>query len=143
MKSLTVFLLVGTMWAQTPRAATLAQQKECANQAAKVFQRDKETGTKVVTSDYTSHYDPKANICYVRIMQTLMNGKVPSTSDVVYDAFERRVYANYLWINSEGKKYWEVSPMECAVHPIGKDEITCKSAPEFDELVEDLLGIGK
>jgi len=38
-----------------------------------------------------------------------------SNSIVVYDAFQGRVYANYIWINAKGKKYWEVAPTECDV----------------------------
>jgi hypothetical protein len=65
-----------------------------------------------------------------------------STTRVVYDAFEGRVYADYLWISDKVKKFWEVPPMSCSVKPRGQDEITCKSSAEFDRLVDKHFGIG-
>jgi hypothetical protein len=122
----------------TPQAATLAQQKMCDEQAGKKFHENRpDKGS--YESDYTSHYDPTVNVCYIRIHS--IGAKPPSVSDVVYDAFGGRIFANYMWINSENKKYWEVSPMMCEIHIPGKPDETCKSDTQFDELTEKYFGV--
>jgi hypothetical protein len=125
-----------------PEAATLAQQKMCDDQAAKKFHDNESTslhvGDKPLYS-YTSHYDPTVNICYVRVHT--FGGTPPSVSDVVYDAFGGRVYASYFWINSQNKKYWEVSPTECDINIPGKPEQKCTTDTEFDELTEKYFGV--
>jgi len=92
-----------------PEAATLAQQKMCDEQASKKFHDDESTslytGEKPIYS-YTSHYDPLVNVCYVRVHS--VGGTPMLVSDVVYDAFGGRVYANFIWIGDQKKKYWEV-----------------------------------
>lgn len=121
----------------------------CAEQAKKDFDEDQrqyresfgKTGSQF--SDYTSHFDPQRNICYVRIDVSLINGKIPSTAINVYDAFERRVYASYSWVNAQNKKYWEVKPLECEVDPPKETKITCGSSEEFDQLVEKWFGVAK
>src|ERR1039458_7448224 len=77
----------------TPVTASLAQQKMCDEQAAKKF-RENTTGSKTVNS-YTSRYDPSVNVCYIRVHS--IGGNPPMVTDVVYDAFGGRVYANYMW----------------------------------------------
>ena len=124
-----------------PRLATLAQQKMCAEQSEKQFNS---TGaSKSSAADFTSHYDARANVCYIMVHDAGVSYGNPTVSDVVYDAYEGRVYANYMWINSQKKKYWEVGPMECDVKPRGQPEITCKSSNEFEELIDKYFGIGR
>src|ERR1035438_6326439 len=97
----------------TPIAATLAQQKMCEEQAAKRYLEDKNRDDFGLNKknppieSYTSHFDPSVNVCYVRINST--TGNPSGGTDVVYDAFGGRVFATYIWINIEGKKYYEVS----------------------------------
>lgn len=105
----------------TPVAANLAQQKICDEQAAKKFS---ENGHGSLDS-YTSHYDPTVNVCYIRVHS--FAGNPPVVADVVYDAFGGRVYANYVWINSQNKEYWGVSPSTCEIHVPGKPDETCKT----------------
>lgn len=128
----------------TPEAATLAQQKMCDEQAGKKFHEDERTalhvGEKPLYS-YTSHYDPMVNVCYVRVHS--YGGTPLMVSDVVYDAFGGRVYASYIWINSQNKKYWEVSPSECDIDIPGKLEEKCTTDTEFDELTEKYFGVTK
>ena len=50
----------------TPRKATLAEQKACSEQAAKVFNEHFPDSS---DATYTSHYDPEANVCYAHITQ--------------------------------------------------------------------------
>ena len=128
----------------SPVAATLAQQKMCDEQAGKKFRENDSSDNSVPkdknnTSSYTSHYDPTVNVCYVRVHS--MGWKPASVADVVYDAFGGRVYANYIWVNSRNKRYWEVPPSMCEIHIPGKAEETCKSDKEFDELTEKYFGV--
>ena len=127
--------------APKPRLATLQQQKMCDEQAKKKFHEDnpKPNGT----TDYTSHYDARANVCYMMVHYVSTEGGKASVLDNVYDAFEGRTYASYTWINSEGKKYWEVAPMECWVKPLGQQKQTCKDSAEFEAMVDKNFGIGK
>jgi hypothetical protein len=128
------------------RQATLAQQKMCADQAQRsfnesAFSEPKKTDTE--SYEYTSHYDAAANVCYIMVHGAPTGRGALSSSDVVYDAFEGRVYANYIWINTENKKYWEVPPTECSVKPRGGDEIICRSSDEFETLIDKHFGIGR
>ena len=120
----------------TPEAASLAQQKMCDEQAGKKF-RENGPGT---YDSYTSHYDPTVNVCYVRV-DSLPAGKFPVISDVVYDAFGGRIYANFMWINSRNKPAFEVAPSQCEIHIPGRPDQACKTAEEFDELTEKYFGV--
>ena len=145
------FLLTGVLFgqikaSQSPkephRLATLAQQKMCDEKAKKKFSEDNPHPNPMTS--YTSHYDAIANVCYVMVhhVSVLSSGK-PVFSDVVYDAFEGRVYARYVWLNVENKKNSEVTPTECWVKPLGKTEKQpCSSSDEFEELVDKYFGIG-
>jgi hypothetical protein len=130
---------------QDARPPNLAEQKMCSEQAKKSFDdytKQKVQGVKPLSQDYTSHYDPKATICYVLIEDTSMTGTGEmSTSYTVFDAFERRLFANYLWITQKGKKYWEVKPMECSVTVQGQD-VKCTSDDEFKKMVTEKFGLG-
>jgi hypothetical protein len=48
----------------SPRAATLAQQKMCDEQARKKF-NEENASTK--GAEYTSHYDAHMNVCYIMV----------------------------------------------------------------------------
>jgi hypothetical protein len=129
----------------TPEAASLSQQKMCDEQAAKRFHENENSDDfhlkkkNPPISDYTSHYDPAVNVCYVRIHSITAN---PATvGDTVYDAFGGRVFASYVWVNPQGKTFWEVSPSECTIHIPGKPDEKCKTDTEFDELTEKYFGV--
>lgn len=117
------------------RAPTLNEQAKCARQAREEFARG---GWKVdAFTNFTDHYSPKLGRCFYEVVDTSMtSGKIPSSSRLVGDAFEGTVYAKYGWMNSEGKKFWEVAPYECSVN--GE---SCKSSDEFDSLVAKDFGI--
>ncbi len=124
----------------TPVAASLVQQKMCDEQAAKKFS---ENGHGAIDT-YTSHYDPTVNVCYIRIHSSA--GNPPVVTDVVYDAFGGRLYANYMWVNSQDKRYWtkeywEVPPSTCEIHIPNKSVEKCKTAAEFDKLTEKYFGV--
>jgi hypothetical protein len=126
-----------------PRLATLSQQKMCDEQAEKQFKIYGTPAKGDTANEYVSHYDARANVCYMMIHRGGISYGNPTVSNVVSDAFEGRVYANYIWINSGKKKYWEVAPMECDVKPRGQPEIKCKSSDEFDALIDKYFGIGR
>jgi hypothetical protein len=143
--------LVPSAFAQA-RHASLSDQKMCAAQAKKAFlesDSSKEWNPSdkirnVSPPDFTSHFDPTANVCYVLVsMNYIDDTKTIWTSIVVYDAFEGRGYANYLWHTDKVKKYWEQPPMACSVKPRGQPEILCKSSDEFNELIDKHFGIGR
>jgi hypothetical protein len=144
---------VGAQPLFTPEPASLAQQKMCDEQAGKKY-RDFQTPDSATKdfdrnneslSSYTSHYDPTENICYIRINTTsaAKNGKGSMVSEVVFDAFGGREYAEYTWINSENKKFYEVAPSVCEIEIPGKPQQLCKSDTEFDELTEQYFGVTK
>jgi hypothetical protein len=133
------FVVLGTASApaqgSAPRDATLAQQKMCDVQANKKF-NESEASSKSSNSEYTSHYDARANVCYIMVHQGAHGGMV-GFSYLVYDAFEGRVYGSYVWVNSENK-----TPVACWVKPLGQKKIQCKTDDEFEELVDKYFGIG-
>jgi hypothetical protein len=118
----------------TPLAATLAQQKMCDEQAAKKF-RENGHGS---YDTYTSHYDPLVNVCYTRVHSFAIGLGI---SDVVFDAFGGRIYANYTWSNPEHKPVGEVTPSQCEVHIPGKPVEKCTTDTQFNELTEKYFGV--
>jgi hypothetical protein len=120
----------------------------CADQAKKAFADTDTSSTKdfyYTRYDYVSHYDPKANVCYI---MTTSYSFMRSTGSrplayLVFDAFEGRVYANFIRIAQKGKADYEAKPMECSIKPHGQKEITCKDSDEFEALVEKNFGIAQ
>jgi hypothetical protein len=124
-----------------PRSATLQQQKMCAEQADKKFgeldeykpsQRQADIGEDI---EHTSHFEAGANVCYVTAYMLLQQ-------DEVYDAFEGRRYARFLYLG-QGKKYDDTDPVDCRLKPRGQTEIKCNSWAEYQELIEKHFGIGQ
>jgi len=112
------------------KAANLDLQEQCANQASSAF---RELGWKKEPSaGYANHYHEKLNKCFIEIYSM----KAPSVSMSVSDAFEGKVYAEYFWINTHGRKYWEVRPDTCKVTLLSGHEQTCKSQEEFEQLIK-------
>lgn len=140
-----LILAVSALGQAAPRSATLAQQKMCADQARRAFKEFYSPSKDGISYDYTSHYDTRANVCYILVHGggVFRDTGSPSVSNTVFDAFEGRTFASYMWINSENKKYWEVAPMECTVTPRGQEEILCKSSGEFEKLIDKYFGIGR
>ena len=118
----------------------MEQQKMCDEQARKKFNEDYGT-RKGYDYEYTSHFDARANVCYMLVHGTA--DACCTVSYLVYDAFEGRVYASYVWINPEHKKGWEVDPTDCSVKPRGQASIVCKSSDEFEDLVDKYFGISR
>lgn len=127
--------------------ASLSEQKTCADQAKKFFnETDYSDNSKhPVKNEFTSHYDATSKVCYVRIDYNHLDSgtKVLSVGSYVFDAFEGRNFASYIWFSDPKKKYWEVKPMECWVKPIKGSKTECKSTEEFEELVDRFFGLGE
>jgi hypothetical protein len=119
-----------------PRQATLTQQKMCADQAKKIFHQDNPTKPEhAVTWQYTSHYEPHTNVCYIMTWVVTLEEKSANISHAVYDAFEGRVYGSFTQIGDH--------VVDCKITPPGQDAIVCKTNDEFQHLVESHFGIAK
>jgi hypothetical protein len=117
--------------AETPSVASLDLQEKCAKQAAIAFHQQ---GFSENDADYVNHYNVKLGRCFIQITKTSMSGNFPATTKSLSDAFEGKEFGSYLWINTEGKKYWEVAPRMCSVTLPTGEERTCTSDTEYDEL---------
>jgi hypothetical protein len=130
------------------RAATLAEQKLCSDQSKKAYDESRlepdVKGFKTISTDYTSHYDPVRNVCFVLLETTdsVDGGQNIMTVYSVMDAFERKIYGHYMWTSDKKKKYWEVSPIECEVTPTDSEKTVCKTEDEFKQLVSVNYGLG-
>lgn len=137
-----LLILISTLvFAQ--RQNPLAQQKMCAEQAHKDFaERFTQTDSNV-SSQYTSHYDPKTNTCYV-MFHTLIGADENGRGDhlvtngfSVVDAFERREYASSFFSGLSGLQVtW------CYISRPGHEKEPCKTKAEFLHLVDKYFGIG-
>jgi hypothetical protein len=129
--------------AQT-KHAPLSEQRMCAAQAKKFYNETDFPNTKHATkNEFTSHYDSVNRICYVRVNLTTVENGMASVGSYIFDAFENRTYASYIWFSQEGKKYWEVKPTECSVKPVNGKKIICESTEEFEDLVDKYFGLGE
>lgn len=117
----------------------LELQEKCALQAEKMFRT---LGYKGVQQNgnfdlYRSHWNAKLNKCFMTIEST----NVTTTSGTMFinrflfDAYEQREYAEYTWMSSKVKKYWEVPPMICKLISSSDDEQLCKSEEEYKAFV--------
>lgn len=117
-----------------PRAATLEQQKMCADQSKKVF-----TESYPWATSYIDHFDAKTDVCYLLVDEDYRWGKVAYYSTYVYDAFGGATRASYFtssdWME-QGKP-----PILCYVNPPNHPEILCKSKFQFDALIEKYFGL--
>lgn len=120
--------------AQTPPIPSLELQEKCAKQAA-VEYRQEGLDAKPM-AEFTDHYSATLGRCFVITKNTETTGNVISTHKLLTDAYEGKVYGDYLWINSQGKKYWEVAPTDCSVTLPSGEEKQCKSSEEWDELAK-------
>ena len=116
------------------KTANLESQKKCADQAAVAF---RESGfAKKSMAGYVNHYQQKLNKCFVHISNTDFENNVLVVYQNVSDAFESKLYGEYMWRNPERKKYSEVKPILCTVTLLSGEEKLCHSQEEFNELVK-------
>jgi hypothetical protein len=92
------------------RSQALDDQERCAAQARNTFEEWKNDAKKgplanigtIISSDYESHYNTKLKKCLM-LMEATMSAGNTSNSATLMDAYERRVYAYYLWISRNDK----------------------------------------
>jgi hypothetical protein len=54
------------------------------------------------------------NRCFVQYEDSAISNGHPERQIILFDAFEQKVYGNYLWINNSGKKFPSFSkPRNC------------------------------
>jgi hypothetical protein len=108
------------------------------------FENEWKTGVganmyRTIGSDYQSHYNTKLKKCLLLIEATRMLGGENMTTVYLSDAYERRPYANYMWMSRKDKKYWEVPPTECELVPSLRNKRNCTSREEFDAFVAEYM----
>lgn len=129
-----LFVSVGTQGQNAPsHKATLADQKACAEQAAKVFHEHFPDSS---DATYKSHYDPEANVCYAYMEQVKKRNGGTAHQVIISDAFENIGYAVFYAPSSSQ------APTTCTVVPLGKKEgVECTSKAEFDALVRQYYNL--
>jgi hypothetical protein len=146
------FTLTLVAWGQSGtverRKATLAEQKMCSTQAAKVDAkwRSQWAGSNPAPEvhHYTSHYDPAANVCYVMFYDWYFHKKdnSPSMWLNVVDAFEDRTYGTFMGLSRSGKiEVCKISPPDKVQSD--SNDVDCHSEAEFRKRAFKLYGISQ
>jgi hypothetical protein len=96
-------------------------------------------------AEYTNHYNSKMGKCFIEMtVRVQMKSDLATiwTNKFLSDAYEGKAYGNYSWHTVQGKKYWEVPPVECSMFPDGTDGSLqrCTSEAEFDAFVAKYMG---
>jgi len=125
--------------ADRSKTENLQLQEKCGLQAEKVFHslgyKDQQHNLNADT--YQSHYNPGMGKCFVAIESTDMTtapGK-QAISRLLLDAFEQREYAEYYWLSSDDKKYWEQKPFICKLIESSNSVQVCQSDEEYKTFV--------
>jgi hypothetical protein len=119
------------------KTTSLELQAECAKQAHEAFKLNGWEGNQ--WASFTNHYNEKLNKCFVEIENTdtkTSPGKIGVTN-TVSDAFEGKVYGQYIWISEKNKQYFEVPPFQCEVTLTSGEKKICRSSDEFDALIRN------
>lgn len=148
-RALTLVATAACLLSSRSLAQSLDQQAKCGGEAQRAFTQDgykgegevtreaaDPKGDYDVTAQYESHYNPALNRCFMLLeTQGVGHKNVGYQTKLLFDANERRVYADYLWMPKGGKKYWEVAPTVCRLTPSHTEELSCHSEAEFMEFV--------
>lgn len=127
----------GKQLTEKTRLHNLELQEKCARQAREVFKGD--GLDKAPFASFSNHYNEKLNKCFVLLENHVIAGEAV-TSTRLDDAFEGKVFGNYLWQTEKNKKYWEVPPLACNVVLESGEEKVCKSSEEFNQLIKPYMG---
>lgn len=122
-----------------PKNASIELQEKCARQAREEFIT--EGLQKEELADFSNHYNVALNKCFVLVENTDAK-TAPGTiwiNKTLVDAFEGKVYGNYMWRSDKVKKYWQVPPVQCKVTTLSGEEKNCTSSDEFDALVKQYM----
>jgi hypothetical protein len=80
------------------------------------------------------------NKCFIEIRNNEPAGKGEFfTSGNVSDAFEGKVFGEYMWATKKGKKFWEVPPLMCHVILSSGEDRKCTSEDEYKTLLSSFL----
>ncbi len=122
-----------------PKNATLELQEKCAKQAREEF--NAEGLEKEKFAGFSNHYNVALNKCFVLVENTDPKTTPGTiwTNKTLVDAFEGKVYGEYMWHSDKVKKYWEVPPVQCKVTTLSGEEKSCISSDEFDALVKQYM----
>jgi len=118
------------------KPSSIDLQSKCAKQAQEAFKRDGFEWEK--GASFSNHYSVKLDKCFV-LVESIDAKTAPGTiftNKVLSDAFEGKVYAEYMWRSDKVKKYWEVPPLQCSVTLLSGEAKDCHSSDEFDVLVK-------
>ena len=147
LRNILVAAVIG--FASSAHSQTLDLQATCSAQAKRAFQEysaeDKtesaRLGMSTLSIDYQNHYNTKINRCLILTEKTSSAGGRTSTSVNLWDAPERRNYANWLWQSHATKKYWEVAPIARELARNYRDKKNCASREEeeFDAFVAEYM----
>ncbi len=126
--------------APTAHSQSLPQQGQCAVQAKTAYQEFeaewKQGGEiELVTSNYESHYNAKLQKCLMLLSMTNFSKRTQKLSETVIlvDAYERRGYASYMWIDRNNLP--DTIPFLCTLTPTHDETKTCTTRAEFDAYV--------
>jgi hypothetical protein len=145
MRQIIIGIVFGGLWLalsitpaaadQISKGASLDLQGKCAKQARVEFNRQESQEPKEKDSpdfdEYTNHYNEAMNKCFILFMQHSGVWDIQTLSD----AYERKIYGQYMWHVVSGKKYWENPPTSCSVTLPSAEEKTCNSKEEFYNLI--------
>lgn len=112
----------------------LESQNKCAQQAEKMFHQ---WGYKlsVLGTAYESHYNTKLNKCFMTVGADDF-GTPRLTTKFLLDAYERRQYADYMWVADKANRYLlNIPPAICKLTPVSAEERDCKSEEEYKAFV--------
>ena len=92
-------------------------------------------------ADFRDHYNAALSKCFIEIGSTDYKTDPGTifTSKIVGDAYEGKIYAEYMWHSDKVKKYWEVPPVECHALSLSGEKQTCHSDDEFSALVKKYM----
>ena len=126
------------------QAATMEQQKMCAEQAERAFRKRFSDGRFLGGYvSYTSQYNTARGVCFVE-MRTSKFSPDPKVltwpfSKSVDDAFGGKSYGFFQTVKLSGED--KPRQADCFVYLPGREDIVCKSEEEFDALVIKYFGI--
>jgi hypothetical protein len=119
--------------AANDKRQVMAERERCAAQAEKKFHdlgfSENSAGPSVAM--YADHYDAAKSRCFMTIDSTNYTNTSEIITRFLFDAYEQREFAEYTWMSSQTKKYWEVPPVECKLMPASGEERNCKSEQEY------------
>jgi hypothetical protein len=130
------------------RSQSIDLQEKCAAQAKIAYQQSKldeqERSTKLGalatgSSGYQSHYNTKLQKCLMLVNQSQVLEGQMSTGATLTDAYDRRVYAVYIWIGQDDNEHQETPPIVCELIPSLADRRDCASREEFDAFAAEYM----